>query len=175
MHVDVCVFHPCVVAHYLKCGALQSYSKISSGTCSSNGLFPITTLTECAAAAAAIGNANTNPGTTRNSPRPEGCYVERNELWFAGDTDGFADADGSQFPICQDALSGANVRTLFLAYSRLHPFCSMKVYVGPINTIFAMLSRFQLIAATRGQLRARADKSRHRHQATHETARARTA
>jgi hypothetical protein len=122
---------------------MQSYSKITSGTCSSNGLLPITTLNECGKAAAAIGNADTSATTTSRTPRPEGCYDDGHlydGLYLATDTSNIGngvDEAHARFPLCR---TGTKFRMFFLAYSRLHLFCSLKFYVGPTDTIWAMLS-----------------------------------
>ena len=80
----------------------QSYTKITSGTCSSNGLLPITALDECNAAAAQIGNADTSADTTNSDEsRPEGCYDNGN-LWLATHASNIGNGvDGLRLPICR--------------------------------------------------------------------------
>jgi hypothetical protein len=80
----------------------QSYTKITSGTCSSNGLLPITALDECNAAAAQIGNADTSAVTTNSDEsRPEGCYDNGN-LWLATHASNIGNGvDGLRLPICR--------------------------------------------------------------------------
>ena len=58
------------------------YRKIVSGSCSSNGMQPITSLQECNIAAEAIGNRDITATKTDSSSRPEGCYDNGN-LWLA--------------------------------------------------------------------------------------------
>ena len=113
MNVDVLSFHPCAEVLLLKCGALmQSYSKITSGTCSSNGFFPVTTLSECNVAAAAIGNADTSASEATGTPRPEGCYDD-GKLWLVTNTANIGNgADGSRFPICRHTAGTKFMDTL---------------------------------------------------------------
>ena len=106
VHVDILSFRPCAEVLLLKCGALMQsyimYSKIASGTCSSNGFFPVTTFNECNVAAAAISNADTSATEALGTPRPEGCYDNDNQLWLATNTANIGNgADGSRFPICR--------------------------------------------------------------------------
>ena len=106
VHVDVLSFRLCAEVLLLKCDALmQSYSKITSGTCSSNGFFPVTTLNECSVAAAAIGYADgyrLSAIEKTGTQRPDGCYEKNGELWLATNTANIGNGAGeSWFPICR--------------------------------------------------------------------------
>ena len=48
-------------------------------------MLPITSIQECNAAAQAIGNSDITAKQTNSSPRPEGCYENKNNgnLWLA--------------------------------------------------------------------------------------------
>jgi hypothetical protein len=77
------------------------YTKVTSGTCNSNGFEPITTLNECTAAAAEIGISNMSAATTTERLKPEGCHDNGN-LWLATHASNIGNgANGSHFPICR--------------------------------------------------------------------------
>ena len=79
------------------------YRKILSGSCSSNGMQPITTFQECNVAAKAIGNPDINASEAESSPRPEGCY-DNGRLWLATNPVNKGNgADLSRHPICKTA------------------------------------------------------------------------
>ena len=81
----------------------DSYRKIFSGSCSSNGMQPITTFQECNIAAQAIGNPDKTASEAFNSNRPEGCYDNGN-LWLATNPVNKGNgADSSRQPICKTA------------------------------------------------------------------------
>jgi hypothetical protein len=102
---------------YLKCADLmKGYSKTTNGiitsnglltwsTCISNGLFLITTLSECNAAAAAIGNADTSVDTDKTTRCfgncHEGCYEYDDKLRLNTRKYVRIGAYGSRFPICR--------------------------------------------------------------------------
>ena len=79
------------------------YRKIFSGSCSSNGMEPITTFQECNIAAQAIGNPDITATEAVNSPRPEGCY-DNGHLWLATNPLNKGNgADSSRQPIWKTA------------------------------------------------------------------------
>ena len=79
------------------------YRKIFSGSCSSNGMQPITTLQECEVAAQAIGNPDITASEATVSPIPEGCYDNGN-LWLSKDPVNKGNgADPTRQPICKTA------------------------------------------------------------------------
>ena len=79
------------------------YRKIFSGSCSSNGMEPITTFQECNIAAKAIGYVDITASETVDSPRPEGCYYN-GRLWLATNPVNKGNgADSSRKPICKTA------------------------------------------------------------------------
>ena len=89
---------------------LGTYKKIVSGSCSSNGMQPITSTQECNAAAQAIGIQDstgtgaieTEDSSENGKPRPEGCYVYYDLLWLAINPANKGNgADSTRHPICK--------------------------------------------------------------------------
>ena len=79
-----------------------AYSKVTSGSCSSNGALPIKTVNECNQAAAEIGEADTSAEKVSDLRRPEGCYGLNGDIFFATNDANIGNGgDGSRFPICR--------------------------------------------------------------------------
>ena len=82
---------------------LGRYRRISSGSCGSNGMQPITSFQECNIAAQAIGYVDLTASEAVDSPRPEGCYYN-GRLWLATNPVNKGNgADSSRKPICKTA------------------------------------------------------------------------
>ena len=86
------------------------YQKITSGTCASKGMKPITEQSECNAAAPFITSAETKSEVTTRANRPEGCYELHGRFWLATNKANVGNgASGSRHPICKQ--QGANTHT----------------------------------------------------------------
>ena len=78
------------------------YQKITSGTCASKGMKPITEQSECNAAAPYITSAETKSKVTTRANRPEGCYELHGRFWLATNKANVGNgASGSRHPICK--------------------------------------------------------------------------
>ena len=114
-HVPGCIDNAKAPADYDYCydpwyATDPVYIKLKSGTCDDYGLAAVTTVSECAAAAKAIGNADDSPEITSNARLPEGCYVYRTkELFLAtnpANRGNGAQMANKRFPICRTKTKG---------------------------------------------------------------------
>merc|ERR1711881_530620 len=86
------------------------YVKITSGSCSDNGMVPIVTVSTCEAAANTLGLTDKIASQSfQQTERPEGCYwwSSKQELWVASSAENQGNgADSSRHPICMRATTG---------------------------------------------------------------------
>ena len=94
--------------HCLALLSTAGYRVISSGTCASAGLRPITLGSTCEAAAAALKLSDTTAERHKSTPRPEGCY------WLASKQLLYLSTDSANKGNGAETSSGSETR---------HPIC----------------------------------------------------